>query len=523
MFESTNWMNPRVKEKLEKSWAPVFYEHVFRKIDEKPFEVLYSDVGRPNFPVNISVSLEYIKHFLDYTDDDLIDNYYFNYLVNYAVGIRTLGELNLAERTLYEFRNRIYKYTLENPGADDLIFSQFIKLMKEFAEKTGVSLKDQRMDSTMFMSNIKKSGRLSLAFDVLMKAVKALPEDKLSERLKEVIKPNFRTETLFKTKASETESRLNFVLDLCLEAKALLENDKIEIEALRIVSRFLTEQADIDESTNSITAKKPADIPTDSLQSAYDEDATYRKKNGKAQSGYVANLSETCSKENPYQLITDYAIDKNIKSDVNFIEERLPKIVKNTNCETLCVDGGYYSEKASDIESNVDVNFTDMTGKKPTDKIPYTDFEFDSTNIILKCPKGIAPDHAVIKNSQTVAHFCVDCCIKCEYFGKCPGKVQKKSFVVKISSKSLEAAFQRIRIKQNKKENTSARAGIEGTNSALKRSQHFDKLYVRGIAKCQVVGGLKITAQNIRRFIKQVLKPREPKSKVSGTLIPILA
>jgi len=34
LFESTNWMNPRIKAKLDKSWAPIFYEHVFCKIDE---------------------------------------------------------------------------------------------------------------------------------------------------------------------------------------------------------------------------------------------------------------------------------------------------------------------------------------------------------------------------------------------------------------------------------------------------------------------------------------------------------
>ena len=212
MFESTNWMSPRVKEKLKKSWAPVFYEHVFCKIDEQPFAVLYSDIGRPNFPVNISISLEFIKHFLNYFDDDLIDNYDFNYLVNYAVGIRTLGELNLAERTMYEFRDRVYKYTLEHPGEDDLIFTQFIILLNEFAKATGISLKDQRMDSTMFMSNIKKAGRLSLAFDILIKAAKAIPEANLTDTLKDVLVPEFRTETLFKTKASETESRLNSIL-----------------------------------------------------------------------------------------------------------------------------------------------------------------------------------------------------------------------------------------------------------------------------------------------------------------------
>jgi len=60
--ESTNWMSKRIQEKLEKLWAPIYYEHVFCKIDEKPFAVLYSDAGQPNFPVNILLSLEFINH-----------------------------------------------------------------------------------------------------------------------------------------------------------------------------------------------------------------------------------------------------------------------------------------------------------------------------------------------------------------------------------------------------------------------------------------------------------------------------
>jgi len=47
-------MDPRFKKRLEKSWAGLFYKHVFCKIDEKLFAPLYSsNNGRPNFPINI--------------------------------------------------------------------------------------------------------------------------------------------------------------------------------------------------------------------------------------------------------------------------------------------------------------------------------------------------------------------------------------------------------------------------------------------------------------------------------------
>ena len=62
LLNSTYWMDQSIVNKLSKTWAPFFYEDVFCKIDEKPFAVLYSDLGRNNFPVNILLSLEYIKH-----------------------------------------------------------------------------------------------------------------------------------------------------------------------------------------------------------------------------------------------------------------------------------------------------------------------------------------------------------------------------------------------------------------------------------------------------------------------------
>ena len=180
------------------------------------------------------------------------------------------------------------------------------------------------MDSTMFMPNIKKAGRLALAYDVLIKAVKAIPESELPEELKAVLKPNFKTETLYKSKPSESDSKMDQLLNLCLEAKLILETHAkgyAETEALRIVKRFIKERANFDESAKRLKAKSNKEITPDSLQSAYEEDCTFRTKNGKSQSGYVANFAETCARENPIQQITDYAVAPNITADVTLGEE----------------------------------------------------------------------------------------------------------------------------------------------------------------------------------------------------------
>lgn len=528
-FDSTDTMDPRVKERLDKSWAPVFYEHVFCQIDEKPFAVLYSDIGAPNFPVNIALSLEFIKHLFNYSDDELMDEFYFNYQVDYAVGIRHLGGLNLAERTFYDFRARVYRYIIEHPDQEDLIFGQFLRLTKNFIKTAKLSSEAQRMDSTMFMPNIKKAGRLALAYDVLSKAIKAIPESQLPEDLKVVLTPNFKTEILYKTKSSESDGKMDQLLNLCLEAEHILEanaacNDKTD--ALRIIQRFIKEQAHYDENNKRLKAKNNKEISSDSLQSAYEEDCTFRTKNGKSQSGYVVNLAETCAKENPFQQITDYTVAPNITTDVTFGEERTPKIKKNTNCNSLTVDGGYFSEKVitTGAANHINLHFTDMTGREPSSKLPVTAFEFDAKTLLInQCPNHVVPIYATIKGGQTVAHFPLDVCRNCPLVDQCYVKEQKKDFVVRINKKAIIAAEQREKIKSEHQQNTSIRAAIEGTNSALKRAHGLGKLRVRGQAKCTVVVGYKVIAHNFKLFARHMIEQTKSQLKpIQGGLMPTM-
>jgi hypothetical protein len=524
IFGSTDWMIPGIKAKLEKSWASIFYKQVFCNIDEQPFAVLYSDTGRPNFPVNILLALEFIKHLESFSDEKLFENFYFNYLIAYAVGIRTLGEVNLAPRTFYDFRARVYQHLSEHPEQEDLIFGQFLNLLNKFTHTLGVSAEQQRMDTTMFMSNIKKSGRLSLAYDVLSQAVKTIPNNLLTEDLKQVLEPKFKTETLYKSKASEAENRLDLLLNLCQEACKIMKTipEFKGAAPLRIAIRFIAEQAETDAETGRLKAKDKKTISTKSLQSAYDEDATFRRKNNVAQSGYVCEIAETCDRNNPVQLITDYTVKPNATSDVEIHQERAPKL-KDTGCKELYQDGGFYHPEAQK-DPELRIHYTDMTGSEPTPKkLPVTAFEIDpATKLINKCPNNIAPFHSGVTKGQTVAHFKLEDCSNCKLCNQCPAKVQKKDAVVRINLNSVKAAETRAEIKEEHKENTSMRAAIEGTNSVLKRSQGLGKLRVRSKVKCQIVVGFKVIAQNIKRVCNVLLgKLPKPTKPNQGIPMPI--
>ena len=504
LFDATLWMDNRALSRLEKTWAPIFYEEIFMKIDEAPFAVLYSNTGSPNFPVNILLSLEYIKHMKNYSDAELLEDYDFDFLVNYAVGNRRLGERPMAERTLYNFRERLYNYCVQNPKSDDILFGQFEKLTRNFADKAGVSMIDQRVDTTMFMSNIKKAGRISLAYDVLIKAVKAVPEDKRTDDLSKALEPGFKTDILYRSKGEDRDSRLTTLLNLCKEAADILEKlTEADEDVKRILNRFIEDQA-MQNQDGTVVPKNKRDIKSTSLQSAFDETATFRKKAGIGQSGYVLEIAETCGKENDFQLITDYRVEQNVVSDTAIITSRIGGISDRTGCENMYGDGGFYSPEVIEAagKAGVEMHFTDMTGTSPSKKLPVSEYEVEEkTRIITKCPAGYKPDMAAISKGQSVAHFPCTVCEGCEMKDHCRVKFQKKSAVVRISLKSFEVDNVRASIINGKRENTSMRAGIEGSNSAMKR-KGLRKLDVRGIEKSSVVCGLKAAAQNISRFIR---------------------
>ncbi|KHO62712.1 Transposase DDE domain [Thermoanaerobacter sp. YS13] len=141
---------------------------------------------------------------------------------------------------------------------------------------------------------------------------------------------------------------------------------------------------------------------------------------------------------------------------------------------------------------------------------------------MTKCPRGIIRIHAGVKNGQTVAHFPKEACTMCELKNQCYCKEQKKDYVVRINLKSIEAAKQREKIECRCEENKSKRAAIEGTNSALKSGHGLSKLRVRGLVKCRVNIGLKVLAQNFKRFARYMLEQaKKAIPKVRGGSVPI--
>jgi hypothetical protein len=167
-----------------------------------------------------------------------------------------------------------------------------------------------------------------------------------------------------------------------------------ELNAIAILQQFINEQATFDNKKNTWKAKANRDIKADSLQSAYDQDVTYRKKGSKGHVGLVLNIAETCADENPVQIITDYVVEKNRVGDAEMLEKRIPEIQDKMDVTDFYVDGGYFSgelEKQAQ-DAGITIHYTDMTGKKPDpEKLPLTAFTIKDHKTVDSCPEGHAP------------------------------------------------------------------------------------------------------------------------------------
>jgi len=448
--------------------------------------------------MNILLSLEFFKHLKGFTDEELIEQFCFNYQIIYALGLRNLGEMYLAPRPLYEFRNRLYRYTLEHPDQESLISEQFEQLASIFLEKEKFDTSEQRTDSTQIMPNIKRAGRLAVAFDTLEQANQACPSNLLSNRLQGVLESTFKANLLYRSKGGEAEKRLDELFHLCAELLDMTQDDTDvhALPALILVRRLLTEQAVLVDGLWKANPSK--DVAANSLQSAYDPDATYRSKGSKGHVGYVAYITETCADKNPVQIITDYTVKKNSFSDTEMLEERLQQIKEKTELTDLYADGGYYGEDVEKqaLKSTVNIHYTDMTGKEPSvQKLPLTSFTIKDDKII-SCPAGKLVLRAAFnkKTGILTAYFSLEECQVCPQRDVCPVKFQKKSSTLRISQKALLAARKRLMILAERKETTSKRAAIERTSSVLKRRHGADKLRVRTQVQVDMAFGLKITS-----------------------------
>ena len=503
IFDSFLNLTNREKKALENSWAKIFAEEIFPKIDETPFSVLYSDkASRPNTPINVIIGACIIKELFDYSDDDLVEGLMLDLRLQYALHTTSFKEQPLSDKTLSRFRRRCYDY--EQVHGVDLYKQAIADYNNEIAKMMKLDGKIRRMDSMMINANMRYLSRAELIYTCIAKLVKYVNRDQhaiLPESLKHYTDENDFNRIFYHERSSGISERMD---ELLKDAETLYDLTKTgyeDVTEYELFIRCFSEQSVMDNGKRRwITAEDHLGKST-MLANPSDPEATFRRKNHKEYRGYVANIEETVGKNGA--IITDYEYEPNIFSDQHFIKDRINELPSQEPESKFIVDGAYYSQDISEsaAEKNIELIPTALAVKKTRRDVSGFKLNEQKTQII-ECPAGHKPNSCCYKqgNDEFKISFDRDTCANCPHKEQCHAKIFKKVANVLITRKSLL----RLMLEQRLSDKTydlyrRLRNGVETIPSNLRRNYHLEKL-PRGKQRGKFFFGGKIAALNFRKF-----------------------
>ena len=357
----------------EHKWWNVFRCEITERIDENLFSVLYcKDSGRPNAPIRQLVAMLLLKELLCLSDEQFYERANFDLTVMLALGLLNVNDTLPGLRSYYYFRRRLHEY--EQQHGRDLMAEQFEQLTFGQIKRYKVDGTEVRMDSKLFGSNIRRHTLYTLAVEVLQVYFNSLSEQERcrikgsTRRYLEKLCDKTPDQHAYQKTSGQIRSSLATLGRI--SAYLLRRFKKTRAGRYDLLERFFNEH--FEEKPSEEEASPPTEPPDNEqaqadapelkdlhverkqnesgsvLQSAHDEDATYRYKISGSQKqevrGYVANITETC-KPGQLNLITSIQTAPARTPDCDFFQCAIQQSeqVSGQQVREVFTDGAFYS------------------------------------------------------------------------------------------------------------------------------------------------------------------------------------
>lgn len=468
IFGTAGLLPAKKRAACEKSWAGPFREKALPILlrAEPEFAEFYDEGnGRPNRSVALVLGTLILKEANDLTDEEALDALRFDTRWWCAFELEP-EEAELCQKTLHNFRAKLLAH---EKGA--LVFR---RLTDGLIPALGLKVSRQRLDSTHILSNFARLNRLGLFCETIRVFLHALKKGHrdLHDRLPAGLLKRHGEESWYRdARREEGPRRLGVVArDLYRLVETFKGHRTIgKMEQFNLLERLLSEQCEITQEAPKprdddddqgdghapVKLKDPKNIRGNTLQTPHDPDVTYSGHKGK---GYEVQISETCMPENPVELITHVEVTPSAGSDA---KSTIPVIEAlgeaGHNPEELVADTTYSGATNAAEAAKRGVNLlapAPAMGKpEPGKSYPAPEAE---------CPKGRTKAGEWLRRQEAHPDF-----------------------------------EQRYAI----------RAGIEATNSELKRVQGLGKLRVRREMRVKLAVYLKAAGCNLRRALRYWIEP----------------
>lgn len=493
------------RQRLDNSWAGVFYREFFCRIDEDVFKILYADQpSRPNIPVNVLVALEVLKAGFGWSDEEMYDAYLFNLQVRYALGLQQLGDDAFDLRTIYYFRHRLSVHM--QTTAENLLDTVFTQVTDQQLAAFHLQTGRLRMDATFVSSNIRTMTRLQLLVEMVQRFYRILSD---ADRQLYAVEfaPYVQGTTnqfVYRIKGQDAGAHIAQIGLLFARLLPACYEGYGQQDTYRLCQRVFAEHYVVEQER--VRVKQGAELNAQTLQSPDDPDATFRTKGGEHHVGYVSNVTETCDPTNPLQLIVDMRTAPNVTDDSLLLAGALPAVAQRMLVQDLSTDGGYNALLTRQTMRALQVHHsvTALRGRQPQGLglAAFSIANGERGPEAITCPGG---QTAVLMNKGTewyAAHFAAIDCAGCPYLNQCPTKPLKRlpQRVVRARLRHLEVAQQRRELLLATGDERNRRVAIEGTISALKRPYANGQLPVRRLCRVAPTMVARAAMANIRRL-----------------------
>lgn len=341
IFDATSNLTSRELKMLDKSCAKFFSENVFPAIDEEMVETLPFDI-----------------HY------------------QFALHTTSFEEQPLNDRTFGRFRTRCNAY--EESTGIDLIHNCISSLSSKIAKLMNLNTGLRRMDSLMIASNIKKMSRLELLYTCVANMCKVMHKNKnndFSESLNHYLDEADHNVMLYHNRSENSDDKIATVLKDAALIKAACYGNYDDSSEYQLPVRVMGEQTTVNDKGELVLKDKSAGMDSKILQNPADSDATYRKKAGEENRGYIANVVEQGGTAG--SIVVDYQVEQNIYSDSQFLKDYISCQSGDNPNSILVTDGGYCGNENAKLAKakNIQLVTTDLKGSEVS--YLWADFEFN--------------------------------------------------------------------------------------------------------------------------------------------------
>jgi hypothetical protein len=477
-------------------------------------------IGRRTKELYSMAGLIFLQETHDWTNAQTVEAYLFRSDVQFALNLEP-GQAGLCERTLERYR----KVFMNNGLAGQIMDDVTAKLVDEL----DLHIDRQRLDSTHVFSNMANFGRTRLMgvtikrFFTQVQRHDAAAFEALPAQLRQRYAPS--QGKLFAQEGKNAEQRAKTRQQVAEDLRDVIERfaDDANFNARPSYQALVTlfaQQCEIVGDKVQVKAKTTGRC----LQNPSDPDATYDGHKG---TGYQAQLVETCSPENDVQLILEVQPQTAVESDAEAFVPVLEALeAKNMLPEVMVADTSFGSDEnvqaaaakgvelispvagpRSDTTVTLDPDSAPAdsaatepattTGAAPVESAPsesaaatmekltIDDFALDErTGRVDACPSGRMPLHMTrdAQTQTTTIEMAAEDCQNCPFRKVCP-IAEKPGGKFRLSYTDKQRRLEGRRQEQRTpvfRERYAPRAGIESTNSGLKRRLGLGRLRVRG-------------------------------------------